>query len=194
VDVSCVQRVQQPTREVYVVRTLDGDRTFDSFGHDTNTYCDCFIQAQDLPKDKIRAAEVLVLGTLGLAYPVTNKAMHEAIDTAQEADTMVLIDVNWRPVFFDKPEEARKDILPFVHKADVVKITDEEVEWAFNLPPVDALAHPNKVLHTCLDLCYMHSMHFMSFVSPRLHHQGFLAGFLWLGVAAQGAACLTTLG
>ena len=152
-DTESVARVEEPTRDVYVVRTDTGDRIFDSFGQDTNTYCDCFIRKENLPVDKIKKAEVLVTGTLGLAYPVTNEAMHEAVKIAQEAGTTVLIDVNWRPVFWDKPDQALDVIVPYVKQADVVKMTDEEVEWAFGVDAADALAHPEKVriLRPCLE-------------------------------------------
>ena len=138
-------RSEHPTRDVYVTRTNEGDRTFDSFGQDTNTYCDCFIEASSLPKAKIQSAEVLVCGTLGLAYPTTNGAMHEAVKIAKDADTTVLIDVNWRPVFWDQPDKALPVIEPFVQMADVVKITDEEVEWMFGIPAAEALKDAEKV-------------------------------------------------
>lgn len=145
VDVSAVRRVEQPTRDVYVVRTATGDRIFDSFGQDTTTYCDCFIDADHLPVDKICAAKVLVLGTLGLAYPVTAEAMRAAVAVAKAAQTVVLVDVNWRPVFFEDPDGATKTVMDFAKGADVVKITDEEAEWGLGIPAADALAEPAKV-------------------------------------------------
>ena len=145
VDVTSVKQTSSsPTRDVYVTRKLDGDRVFDSFGQDTNTYCDCFIDAAELPVDKIQAAEVLVMGTLGTAYPRTREALHRARDLAKEAGTTVFVDVNWRPVFFDDPERALESVLPVVHGADLVKITDEEVEWALGLPAARALEHPEE--------------------------------------------------
>lgn len=140
-----MRRVEHPTRDVYVVRTADGDRIFDSFGQDTNTYCDCFIEAEHLPVDVIQKAKVLVLGTLGLAYPVTGAAMRAAVKAAKEADTLVFVDTNWRPVFFDDPSSAVEPIVEFLKGADVVKITDEEAEWAFGIPAVDALDDPLRV-------------------------------------------------
>jgi fructokinase len=137
--------VPEPTRDVYVVRTLDGDRIFDSFGHDTNSYCDCFIRAEDLPRDKLKASEVVVMGTLGLAYPETGKAMKEAMAICKQSDTIVMVDVNWRPVFWENPDTATDEIVPFVQQADLVKITDEEAEWAFGIPRAEALQHPRLV-------------------------------------------------
>eukprot|EP00892_Ulva_mutabilis_P010956 jgi/Ulvmu1/8232/UM041_0042.1 len=147
VDTSAVERVSHATRDVYVIRTMEGDRIFDSFGQDTNTYCDCFISADRLPKNAIENAEVLVMGTLGLAYPDTKKAMHEAMSLAKEADTLVMIDCNWRPVFWDAPDSALDIIRPFLEQGDLVKITDEEAEWAFGIPAAEAMQEPARVLH-----------------------------------------------
>lgn len=144
VDVTAVKQVSSPTRDVYVTRKLDGDRVFDSFGQDTNTYCDCFIDADSLPVDKIQAAEVLVMGTLGTAYPKTRAALHRAREVAKGAGTTIFVDVNWRPVFFDNPDAALECIMPIVQGADLVKITDDEVEWAFGIPAAHALEHPEE--------------------------------------------------
>ncbi len=55
----------------------------------------------------MQAAKVLVLGTLGLAYPATRAAMEAAVAAAKEAGTLVFIDVNWRPVFWPDVEAAK---------------------------------------------------------------------------------------
>lgn len=144
-DTSAVRRVTHPTRDVYVIRTMGGDRIFDSFGQDTNTYCDCFISSEALPKAVIEEAEVLVMGTLGLAYSDTSKAMQAAMSTAKEARTLVMIDCNWRPVFWDDPDSALDSIRPFLEQGDLVKITDEEAEWAFGIPTAVALEEPDRV-------------------------------------------------
>lgn len=146
VDMSAVRRVDHPTRDVYVVRHADGDRVFDSFGQDTNTYCDCFIEPDQLPEAVIRGAAVTVMGTLGLAYTMTGAAMNRAADIARAGSGLLLVDVNWRPVFWNDPASALDIIMPFVQKADLVKITDEESEWAFGIPAEEAIEQPSRVL------------------------------------------------
>lgn len=145
VDMGAVRRAPEPTRDVYVVRKMDGDRVFDSFGQDTNTFSDCFIRVEDLPKEMIGGAQVVVMGTLGLAYPQTGAAMREAMAICKKTDTIVLVDVNWRPVFWNDPEAAKKDILPFTLEADIVKITDDEAEWLFDIDRKSALKNPSLV-------------------------------------------------
>mmetsp|Transcript_4593 Transcript_4593/g.11797 ORF Transcript_4593/g.11797 Transcript_4593/m.11797 type:complete len:412 (-) Transcript_4593:102-1337(-) len=146
VDLSGVQRVEQPTRDVYVERSINGDRNFAGFGAPADSYADCFIDSAKLPMELIDDAMVVVSGTLGLAYPVTRKTMEEVVARAKAAGTAVLIDVNWRPVFFDDHAAAKAMIEEYVAKADLVKITDEEADWLFGMPREKALENPELVL------------------------------------------------
>lgn len=96
-----------------------------------------------------QGAQVLVTGTLGLAYPATATAMKKAIQTALAGNTLVLVDVNWRPVFFDDPGESAKAVIKeYVKLADIVKLTDEECEWLFGLDPAEVIKSPCQVCST----------------------------------------------
>ena len=63
----------------------------------------------------------------------------------QRCVLQVLIDVNWRPVFFDNKQDARQIILPYVQKADILKMSDEEAEFLYDVPRDEALKNPSKV-------------------------------------------------
>jgi hypothetical protein len=54
VDTSGVQRTEAPTRDVYVERSLEGDRNFAGFGRATDSYCDCYLDPKQLPVDAIK--------------------------------------------------------------------------------------------------------------------------------------------
>jgi fructokinase len=154
VDTEYIQRNSHPTRDVLVTRSLDGDRAFAGFGAaKTTEYADCFVDASKLPLDVIAAADVLVTGTLGLAYPGSAAAIQTAVSAAKsisnnkEKKCSVIIDVNWRPVFWQDLAAAREIVKNFVPFADILKVTDEEAEWLFDIPATDALHHPEKVLN-----------------------------------------------
>lgn len=148
VDTSGVQRVERPTRDILVTRKPDGDRQFAGFGKaKTHEYADCYLDPQALPLDKIKAADALVTGTLGLAGGPTAEAMRQAVVAAREGGhTTVVIDVNWRPVFWDDEAAAKAAVLEYIQQAHILKVTDEEAEWLFGIPPSEALAHPERVL------------------------------------------------
>lgn len=57
----------------------------------------------------------------------------------------MLIDVNWRPVFFEEETAAKKVIYPYVEQADVLKMSDEEAEWLYGIPRDTALHKPETV-------------------------------------------------
>ena len=57
----------------------------------------------------------------------------------------VLIDINWRPVFFEEESEAKEIILPYVEQGDILKMSDEEAEWLYQVPHDRALHHPEEV-------------------------------------------------
>ena len=147
VDVTGVQRVPAPTRDVYVVFTKDGDRSFVGFGAAAaDEYADCFIDAHALPLDMLTSAGALITGTLGLAYPKTGAAMEAAVAAAAAGGAAVVIDVNWRPVFFDDPAAAPSIVRPYVDRADIVKLAEEEAEWLVGVPAARALDAPDAVL------------------------------------------------
>mmetsp|Transcript_22165 Transcript_22165/g.61517 ORF Transcript_22165/g.61517 Transcript_22165/m.61517 type:complete len:401 (-) Transcript_22165:157-1359(-) len=146
VDVSGIIRTKQPTRGVFVERKLDGDRVFAGFAEPMDSYADCFINSDGLPMDLVKGASAVVTGTLGLAYPVTREGMEAVVKTAKENGAVVLIDANWRPMFWPEPDSAKPIIEEYLAKADLVKITDEEAEWLYGIPAGDALDNPDKVL------------------------------------------------
>ena len=85
VDVSAVQRVDAPTRDVYVVFDGAGERQFVGFGSpDPAAFADCALDAARLPGALLAEPGVtLVTGTLGLAYPATAAAMRAAGDAVK---------------------------------------------------------------------------------------------------------------
>ena len=131
-----------PTREVYVVRSLEGDRQFAGFGdRDTTVFADTRLQADLLPGALFDAAEILVLGTLELAYPTTRQAIDRALDFADDRFLKVMIDVNWRPMFWPDPRQAKSLIRQYLERADFLKLSDDEALWLFNTVEPAAIAH-----------------------------------------------------
>ncbi|KAF8071301.1 FRK1 [Scenedesmus sp. PABB004] len=142
VDTSAVQRVDAPTRDVYVERTADGDRVFAGFGLPSDAYCDCRLDAAALPTELLSGADLMVTGTLGLAAPATRAAMRAAAAAVKAGGGKVFVDVNWRPVFWPDPEAARGEMLDFLALADIVKISDADLEYLYGMPFVTALLNP----------------------------------------------------
>ncbi|AFZ23920.1 sugar kinase, ribokinase [Cylindrospermum stagnale PCC 7417] len=143
VDTTGVQRhATAPTRQVYVVRDLDGDRTFAGFGkYDTTEFADTHLQAKQLPPSLFEEADFLILGTLELAYPESEQAIHRALDLAEQYDLKIVLDVNWRPVFWQDADIARPKIQELLKRVDFLKLTKEEAQWLFDTADAGAITY-----------------------------------------------------
>jgi fructokinase len=143
VDSSGVQiNPTAPTRSVLVLRLADGDRTFAGFGDDrlTPEFADTQLQSENLPDERFQSAKFLVLGTLGLAAPVTRQAVERAIGLAHESNCQILLDVNWRPVFWPQPDSAKPLICAMIQPVDWLKLAIDESEWLFDTADPSAIA------------------------------------------------------
>lgn len=143
VNIDGVQRQPQaPTRGVYVVRSAAGDRTFAGFGtHDTTEFADTHLDKTKLPVQHFETADFLALGTLAMAYPASREATLQALALADQYFVKVLLDVNWRPVFWQQPEAAPAIIHTMIKHTDFLKLSDEEAEWLFDTSDPGIIAH-----------------------------------------------------
>jgi fructokinase len=131
-----------PTRQVYVVRDLAGDRNFAGFGeYDTSEFADTRLKAQQLPESLFQEADFLVLGTLELAYPESEEAIYRALKLAEQYDLKIILDVNWRPVFWQDANVARQKIQGILKQVDFLKLSKEEAEWLFDTQDPGAITY-----------------------------------------------------
>lgn len=57
----------------------------------------------------------------------------------------MLVDVNWRPVFWDDHEAAPQRIRDYIDKADILKLSDDEAEFIYGVGHRVSLEQPEKV-------------------------------------------------
>jgi len=143
VDTTGMQRhATAPTRQVYVVRSQSGDRSFAGFGnHDTTTFADTGLEAAHLPIQLFETADFLVLGTLELAYPNSREAIKSALKLAEQYDVKIVVDVNWRSVFWPNPDTARQTIQELFKRVDFLKLSEEEAQWLFDSTDPGAITY-----------------------------------------------------
>ncbi|MGB3514779.1 MAG: carbohydrate kinase [Microcoleaceae cyanobacterium] len=143
VDITGLQRhPTAPTRKVYVLRSTAGEREFAGFGkHQTIEFADTHLQARLLPESLFMNADFLVLGTLELAYPETREAIYQALELADLYHLKILVDVNWRPLFWPNPDDAKPLIHSLLKRVDFVKLSLEEAEWLFDSTDPGAITY-----------------------------------------------------
>ena len=141
VDISGIQyHDRAPTRQVYVTRTNEGDRIFAGFGErHPDEFADAYLQANLLPRKLFLEAEYLVLGTLELAYPQSRAAVFRALELAMEHHLKIILDVNWRPMFWLDEAEAPDLIAQLWQYVDFLKLAEEEAQWLFNTADAKAI-------------------------------------------------------
>lgn len=143
VDCQGVQRHESaPTRQVYVVRSTEGDRSFAGFGdRDTTEFADTHLQADKLPHELFVHADFLAIGSLELAFPDSRKAIAQALEMAEQYDVKIVMDVNRRDMFWPDPSQSRSLIEDLVKRIDFLKISDDEAEWLFNTTDAGAIKY-----------------------------------------------------
>lgn len=143
VDTAGVQRhPEAPTRQVLVVRKQNGDRVFAGFkDYDTTEFADTRLKAAQLPEKLFATADFLVVGTLELAYPDSGAAVNRALELASQYDVKILLDVNWRDVFWTNPDAAPDQIRELIKKVDFLKLAKEEAELLFNTHDAGAITY-----------------------------------------------------
>lgn len=132
-----IQRVARPTRVVEVRCSEAGDRTFGGFiGGTPGAFADAHLAAEALPVALLQRTQALIVGTLGLAYPETRAAMERAISLVKAAGGRVVMDLNWRPTFWPRPEEALPLIESWLPQADWLKLSTEDAMALFDTAEV----------------------------------------------------------
>jgi fructokinase len=135
VDTKGLQYCQTaPTRQVYVVRSVDGDRSFAGFidGLATDKFADVFLDAAQLSEHLFSGAKLLSIGTISLADPLSRAATDRALELARKYGLQIFVDVNWRSMFWDDADRAKMIILDVLNRANFIKMSDDEAEWLFD--------------------------------------------------------------
>lgn len=103
----------------------------------------------------LQNSTALVTGTLGLSFPKTADAMRTAVSYARAGPCSVLVDINWRPVFWESLSHKAVDIVSeYAGGADILKLSEEEAQWLYSVSSEDAMHHPEKVRAEQIRLCH----------------------------------------
>ena len=89
----------------------------------------------------IDEARVFHFGTLSLTDEPARTATYKAVAYAKKNGKLITYDPNLRKPLWEDLEEAQKQLLWGLGQADVVKISDEEVEFLFGLGAEDGAKH-----------------------------------------------------
>ena len=111
-----------------------GDRSF-SFARKPGA--DTRLCWEEVDKELIDEAKVFHFGTLSLTDEPVRTATQRAVAYAREQGKLITFDPNLRKPLWRSEGEAKRQILWGLSQADVVKISDEEVEFLWHCTPAE---------------------------------------------------------
>ncbi len=120
--------------------TLDesGNRSF-SFARKPGA--DTQLRFEELDLSLIETSTVFHFGTLSLTHEPARTATYQAAAYAKSLGKLITFDPNLRAPLWDDLQEAKRQIIWGLSQADIIKISDEEVEFLYDLDPQAGAEH-----------------------------------------------------
>ncbi|KAK8474659.1 hypothetical protein V6N13_133448 [Hibiscus sabdariffa] len=136
------------TALAFVTLRADGEREFMFY---RNPSADMLLRPEELNLDVIRSAKVFHYGSISLIVEPCRSAHLKAMEVAKESGALLSYDPNLRLPLWPSADEAREQILSIWDKADIIKVSDVELEFLTGSDKIDdetalKLWHPNLTL------------------------------------------------
>ncbi|XP_021751776.1 probable fructokinase-4 [Chenopodium quinoa] len=122
------------TALAFVTLKADGEREFMFY---RNPSADMLLTPDELNLDLIRSAKVFHYGSISLIVEPCRSAHLKAMEEAKKAGALLSYDPNLRLPLWPSAKEAREQILSIWDKAEVIKISDNELEFLTESNTVD---------------------------------------------------------
>jgi fructokinase len=117
---------QVHTTLAFVHTYPDGDRDFSFY---RNPGADMNLRAQEVDGELIAQSKIFHFGSLSLTHPGVREATKKALAIAKEQGCLISYDPNLRPPLWNTLEEAKEQIAFGMTQCDIMKISDNEIQW-----------------------------------------------------------------
>ena len=114
------------TTLAFVHTMPDGDRDFSFY---RNPGADMMLKKEEVMEEIIKSGKIFHFGTLSSTHEGVREATRYAIDVAKENGLLISFDPNLREPLWNSLEDARKEIEYGLSKCDILKISDNEMEF-----------------------------------------------------------------
>ena len=109
------------------VKTFDdGDRDFSFY---RNPGADMMLNRSEVDTDMIENAGIFHFGTLSMTHEISRDATVYALECARKSGALISFDPNIREPLWSSMDEARAQVLTGLGYCDILKISDNEIEW-----------------------------------------------------------------
>ena len=127
VDVSRVSRTREAnTALAFVSLREDGERDFSFY---RNPSADMLLNEEEINEEDFKQNDILHFCSVSLIDAPIKKAHKRAIEIAEEKGSIISFDPNVRLPLWKTAEDCRKAIIEFLPFSNIVKISDEELEF-----------------------------------------------------------------
>lgn len=124
-----------PTTLACVHTLPGGDRDFSFY---RSPGADMTLNPRELDGDLIQSCRLFHFGTLSMTDEPVRSATCRAIGLAEQAGALRSFDPNLRPPLWKSLEEAREQVLFGLAHCDILKISDNEIQWLTDQEDFDA--------------------------------------------------------
>ncbi len=114
------------TTLAFVHTKPDGDRDFSFY---RNPGADMMLRREEVMEDVIKNSRIFHFGTLSSTHEGVREATRYAIDVAKQNGLLVSFDPNLREPLWASLDDAKEEIAYGLSKCDILKISDNEVEF-----------------------------------------------------------------
>ena len=114
------------TTLAFVETLQDGDRDFSFY---RNPGADMMLKEEELQEELIRSGEIFHFGTLSMTHEEVGRATRKAVAVAKEGGALISFDPNLRPPLWKSLEDAKKAAAYGFSVCDILKISDNEIQW-----------------------------------------------------------------
>ena len=117
---------QVHTTLAFVHTYPDGDRDFSFY---RNPGADMNLRVEEIDEGLIADTKIFHFGSLSLTHPGVREATKKALHIAKEQGCLISYDPNLRPPLWNTLEEAKEQIAFGMTQCDIMKISDNEIQW-----------------------------------------------------------------
>lgn len=114
------------TTLAFVHTFADGEREFSFY---RNPGADMMLTKDEVMTDIVKEAKIFHFGTLSSTHEGVREATRYAVETAKNNGSLISFDPNLREPLWNSPEDAKKEIEYGFSKCDILKISDNELEF-----------------------------------------------------------------
>jgi len=114
------------TAITFVTLDQDGDRSFDFY---IDPSADRFLRADEIDAELFEKNKIYHFGSISLIDEPARSATKKGIELARQNEMLVSYDPNLRVMLWDSLAEAKEMILSVIDEVDIVKVSEEELEF-----------------------------------------------------------------